>query len=50
MRRAGGVIGTQDGSYTGIKFFVPFKLKIVLVSKIMMKSGCKTVFYMPKKF
>ena len=50
MRRAGGVIGTRDGSYTGMKFFVPFKLKIVLVSKIMMKSGCKTVFYMPKKF
>ena len=45
MRRAGPVSGSWAGSNTGMKLFVAFIWKVVLVSELKMKSSCKTVFY-----
>ena len=45
MKQAGPVCGAQAGTDTGMERFAPFIWKIVLESKIKMKSRCKTIFY-----
>ena len=41
MRRAGPVSAMRAGSNTGMKLFVEFIWKIVLLSEVKMKSSCK---------